>query len=449
MAGLFQGIFSRFFSRLITDNPPFYPLYSNYLYNNKSPILVDMENLYEVYLGSAHLRLVIDRKAEMFKNMEICLYDKNNKKIDNHPVLSLLNKPNPLQGRELFLAQLSMYRDIYTQAFIYELYPSIKFDPNSPPAVLWNLPPSMVKINRTGKLWDQTTIDGIIQSYELLDGSNKKLSPKEVIQVSDQTGANYITGESKILTLRTVISNIESALKTRNCIINDRGALGILANNSKDQDGGLPLDEKERERIEKQYRNSYGISDDQKKILITNSALTWQPMSFPTRDLMLFEEIEDDFQTLCGMFGMARDVFPSTKGATFENQKEAIKQTYQNTLQPQADQLMRQLSERLGLTAQGLRLEAEYDWLPVMKDDELKEAQAEQAEYQAIQTETQTIINLNTAVKAGNMSYESAINMLVISEEYTPEEATMLISKPIEQSPVEQPQNSGTQNQPA
>jgi HK97 family phage portal protein len=442
MAGMFQGVFSRLFSRWIHDNPPFYPLYSNFMYNNTSPILIDVENLYTVYLSSPHLRAVIDRKAEMFKNMEICMKDADGNDVEDHPLLTLLNQPNPLQNREQWLTQLSIQQDIWTCAFIYMLY-GYRFDATTMPKVLWNLPPDQIKINRTGKIWEQTTIDGIIKNFELLDGSNKKMTPEEVIMISAQNGQSYIVGESKLLSLRTVISNIDSALKTRNCIINDRGALGILANNSKDQDGGLPLDEKERLRIEKEYRNSYGISDDQKKILITNSAVTWQPMSFPTKDLMLFEEIEDDFAAICGMYGMSRDIFPSVKGATFENSKEAIKQTYQNTIQPQADQLMRILSNQFNLKEQGLTLEAEYDWLPVMKDDELKEAQAEQAEYQAIQTETQTVINLNTAVKQGNMSYESAINMLVISEEYSPEEAAMLISKPGEQSSSVQAQNTG------
>ncbi|MBU3681626.1 MAG: phage portal protein [Flavobacterium sp.] len=442
MAGMFQGVFSKLFSRWIHDNPPFYPLYSNFMYNNTSPILIDVENLYTVYISSPHLRAVIDRKAEMFKNMEICMKDADGNKVEDHPLLTLLNQPNPLQNREQWLTQLSIQQDIWTCAFVYMLY-GYRFDATSVPKALWNLPPDQIKINRTGKIWEQTTIDGIIKNYELLDGSNKKMLPNEVMLVTTQSGQNYIIGESKLLSLRTVISNIDSALKTRNCIINDRGALGILANNSKDQDGGLPLDEKERKRIEQEYRNSYGISDDQKKILITNSALTWQPMSFPTKDLLLFEEIEDDFAAICGMYGMSRDIFPSVKGATFENTKEAIKQTYQNTIQPQADQLMRIISNQFNLKEQGLTLEAEYDWLPVMKDDELKEAQAEQAEYQAIQTETQTIINLNTAVKQGNMSYESAINMLIISEEYSPEEAAMLITKPIEQSSSLPPQNTG------
>lgn len=448
MAGFFQGVFSRMFKGFMTDNPPFYPLYTNYLYNDKAPILIDMENLYAVYVGSPHLRAVIDRKAEMFKNMEICLKDKNGEKVEKHPILDLLNKPNVLQNREQWLAQLSIQQDIWTVAFVYKLY-GYRFDATTLPKALWNMPPDMMKINRTGKIWEQTTIEGIIKSYELLDGSNKEMTPDEILLLSTQTGQNYITGESKLLSLRTVISNIDSALKTRNCIINDRGALGILANNSKDADGGVPLDGKERERIEKQYRESYGIGDDQRKILITNSALTWSPMSFPTKDLLLFEEIEDDFAAICAAFGMSRDIFPSVKGATFENAEQAVKQTYQNTIQPQADQLMRTLTAHFGLDREGFELEAEYDWLPVMKEDELHEAQAEAAEHQSIQIETQTIINLNTAVKSGNMSYDSAVNMLIITEEYTPEQAALLISRPIEQPPVEQPQNSGTQNQPA
>jgi HK97 family phage portal protein len=423
------------------------------MYNNKVPILIDVENLYSVYLGSPYLRLVIDKKAEMFKNMEICLHDiKTGEKIEDHPVLKLLANPNPLQNREQWLTQLSIQRDIWTQAFIYQLRPIQIMKGAAPlPAVLWNLPPNQIEINRTGKIWDQTKLDGIITNYKLLDGSNKTFTPEEIIQISDHTGESYITGESKIISMRTVISNLDGALKTRNCIINDRGALGILSNATKDADGGLPMDEKERKRIEAQYRDRYGLSDNQMKLMITNAAVNWQPMSYPTKELALFEEVEEDFGGLCGTYGMARDIFPSVKGATFENQVEAFKQTYQNTLQPQADQLMRSFNNRWGLYAQGIELRAEYAWLPVMKEDELKEHQAEQAEAQAQQTQTQTVINLNTAIKSGNITRDAALNLLIQQCEYTPEDANLvLIPQPTINEPSIQPtQNTGTENQPA
>ena len=443
MAGIFTSLFSRLFSDFSKENPPFYHIYGNYMLSGTTPIQVDMTDLYAVYVGNPVLRAVIDKKAEMFKNMEICLKDKNGKDVEEHPVLTLLKNPNPLQSQEQFFQQLSIYIDIYTHAFIYKLQPAIKFDPLSPPNVLWNLPPGMMEIDRTGKLWQQSTVEGIIKGYKIHDGSNMTFTPAEIINITSQNGQAYLTGESKLLSLRMAISNIDSALKTRNVIINDRGALGILSSSSKDSDGAIPLDSKERERIEKAYREKYGIGDDKMKLIITNSDLKWQPMSYPTKDLMLFEEIEDDINLICGAFGVARDCFPSTKGATFENQREAYKQTYQNTIQPEADWIMRILSSQFGLTQQGMKLEAEYDWLPIMKDDELKEGQAEEAEQAAISTQIQYVINLNDAVKQGKIGYDQAINLLVMSEEYTMDEAKLLISQ---QPSGTQAQNTGTEN---
>jgi HK97 family phage portal protein len=432
----------------------------------------------------------------MFKNMEICLHDiKTGEKIEDHPVLKLLANPNPLQNREQWLTQLSIQRDIWTQAFIYQLRPIQIMKGAAPlPAVLWNLPPNQIEINRTGKMWDQTKLDGIITNYKLLDGSNKTFTPEEVIQISDHTGESYITGESKIISMRTVISNLDGALKTRNCIINDRGALGILSNATKDGDGGLPIDAKERERIEREYRTKYGLSDGQMKLMITNASLNWQPMSYPTKELALFEEVEEDFGGLCGTFGLARDIFPSTQGATFENQVEAFKQTYQNTLQPQADQLMRTLNNRWGLYQQGIELRAEYAWLPVMKEDELKNQQAELAKAQTqsqllrdgvinkeqyaqafgitvedvdaslaqaaglANAQTQLrgtvggltgIISLNAAVGQRQMTREAAVNTLVNYYGYEQSIAESMITDTTNEPPVQSTQNTGTENQPA
>jgi hypothetical protein len=409
--------------------------------------------------------------------------------------LKLLANPNPLQNREQWLTQLSIQRDIWTQAFIYQLRPIQIMKGAAPlPAVLWNLPPNQIEINRTGKIWDQTKLDGIITNYKLLDGSNKTFTPEEVIQISDHTGESYITGESKIISMRTVISNLDGALKTRNCIINDRGALGILSNATKDGEGGLPIDAKERERIEREYRTKYGLSDGQMKLMITNASLNWQPMSYPTKELALFEEVEEDFGAMCGSFGLARDIFPSTQGATFENQVEAFKQTYQNTLQPQADQLMRTLNNRWGLYQQGIELRAEYAWLPVMKEDELKNQQAELAKAQTqsqllrdgvinkeqyaqafgitvedvdaslaqaaglANAQTQLrgtvggltgIISLNAAVGQRQMTREAAVNTLVNYYGYEQSIAESMITDTTNEPPVQSTQNTGTENQPA
>jgi hypothetical protein len=114
---------------------------------------------------------------------------------------------------------------------------------------------------------------------------------------------------------------------------------------------------------------------------------------------------------------------------------------------------MRTLNNRWGLYQQGIELRAEYAWLPVMKEDELKEHQAEQAEAQAQQTQTQTVINLNTAIKSGNITRDAALNLLIQQCEYTPEDANLvLIPQPTtttNEPSIQPTQNTGTENQPA
>ena len=207
---------------------------------------------------------------------------------------------------------------------------------------------------------------------------------------------------------------------------------------SKDDSGAIPLGKEEREIVERDIKARYGIGDEKSSTIITNAALSYQSMSFPTKDLMLFEEIEDDFNSICMAFGLARDIFPSTKGATFENQKESIKITYQNTIQPFADGRMRRYSDELGLTDRGLALVADYSWLPALQENELEEAQEEKVEADTSQVNTSTIISINEAVMNGKISREVAIKMVSTMCDIDEAEAPMYISATY-QKPTDNP----------
>lgn len=376
---------------------------SSYYLNSKAPILIDMNDLMCVVEACPHLALIIQEKAKMFSNMDIQLVkiDDEEERILKHPILNLLKNPNVLQSTEAWLKQYSVMRDIYANNFIYKLQASTKSDPKA----LWNLPSGQMKVVPTGKIFKQTKIEEIISEYRMsFNAEEVPYQTSEIIFTTEN--AATIIGNSKIPTLQVPISNIVGALKTRNIIINDRGAMGILSSESKDAAGGIPLNEKERARIEKDYRNKYGIGntsegDEQMKIIIANTNVKWSPMSYPTKDLMLFEEIEDDFATILGAYGMDRDIFPSVKGATFENKAQGLKATYQNTIQPEADSLMSTLSDKLGLTEQGLKLIADFSWLPIMQEDELQEAQEKKT----------TIEGLSIMLRDGVISHEEYAKM--------------------------------------
>jgi phage portal protein BeeE len=260
---------------------------------------------------------------------------------------------------------------------------------------MWVFPSGDMQVNNTGKLFQQVSIEGIIESYEIVS-THQIYSPKDVLHVSNGDAEQYYIGKSKIYTLALPISNILASLKSRNILITERGAIGILSSASKDSDGGVPLGREERERIERQYQRDRGLDSTKGHVVVTNSQLTWQPMTIAVRDLMLFEEIEDDFAAILGAYGLARDLFPSVKGATFENQKEALRTTYQNTIQPEADGLMNSLTSFLGLDKQGLKLVADYSWLPCMKEDEKRIQDIESAKVNSLHTQfADGVITLN------------------------------------------------------
>jgi hypothetical protein len=89
---------------------------------------------------------------------------------------------------------------------------------------------------------------------------------------------------------------------------------------------------------------------------------------------MLFEEIEDDFGAICGAYGIDRDIFPSIKGATFENKKQGEQSTYQSAIQTASNGFCNFLDQLL-LGVENAEFYMDYSHLAVMQEDKQKSAQ--------------------------------------------------------------------------
>lgn len=358
--------------------------FSQHLLNDKQPQWADVShgNLFSVYKDSPYLRIVIDRMAEMFSNAEIEIHDKDGNKIEKHPIIDLLRQPTPLDSFEQWMKKYSIIHDVYSNVFIYKL----QGIPSALPSALWYFDNRDLKIIPTGKSFGQTKIEEIISGYQL-ESTKQNYKTLEVIKIQDGVSIDKLVAESKIFSLQKNISNSNAALATRNVLIQDRGAFGMLSFTSKDGLGSTPLGKNERERIEKEYQDQYGLGfsnrtgEKKRPYNITTADAKWLPMSFPTKDLLLFEEVEEDFAMICAAYGARRDIFPSTKGATFENQSEAEKGTYQSSITPKADALARTLNAHFAQwLKEGERIVFDYSWLACMKEDEQKEATSEKIE---------------------------------------------------------------------
>jgi len=355
---------------------------------NKTAQYVSIDgNEGELYRTTPQLFKVIYRKASMLANGEFIHYGKNGEVIQDSPIVKFLRLPNPVQAQNEWIIQQSIQKDVYGNAFIYFLKGSKLAEI---PSALWNLSPKDVKVLRTGKIFQQTKLNEIITSYKIDingDGTfSESFDPSQILHRNIQDVDDAVVGMSPFHQLKMPISNIRSAYGFRNVIMTEKGALGMLTNNSKNTSGALPLTEKERKSIEQQFTKSYGISDKQRKIIMTSASLKWNPMSYPTKDMMLFEEIDEDTREIIDAYGLNEALFSLGKGTTFDNQKEGEKSAYQDTIIPEGDDLAFGLSRKFGLEEKGERLEMSFDHVASLQGDQQTESSIIVNKANAIQT---------------------------------------------------------------
>ena len=163
------------------------------------------------------------------------------------------------------------------------------------------------------------------------------------------------------------INNIIGAYEGRNTLINYRGALGILTPDN-DSDGTIPLNPKDKEDLQYDF-SKYGIRQQQWQVIISNAALKWQQMGYATKDLMLFEEIEDDIMRLCDAYNYPYRLLSSEKSASYNDVKEFKKFLYQDAIIPEANSFYEQINQFFGLEALNLILKKDFSDVAILQDD--------------------------------------------------------------------------------
>jgi hypothetical protein len=355
----------------------------------------------KAYEDCAPVNAIINRKAQAYINGKTWVLNTRGKEatsIEAKRLQALFKKPNPLQSWKQFEAQGYIYQQLFGYTIILPIKPA-GFTENIDATALWNIPPFMVDIEETQKLFYQSNARGIIKQIVLTyKGQETILDVDNVYIMKDFTPSfcSLVIPESRIKALELPINNIIGAYESRNVLINYRGALGILSNDpGNGQYGGLPLTDDEKVGIQNDFRR-YGLKNHQWQLIITSAAMKWQQMGYPTKDLMLFEEIEDDIMRICDSYNYPYQLMSSAKGATYANVKEAKQLLYQDAIIPEAESIYEQWDQFFNTEKYNLRLEKDYSHLPVLQGDEVQKMQARLTRDQAYKLEwEQGLITLN------------------------------------------------------
>ncbi len=333
----------------------------------------------KAYEDCAPVNAIINRKAQAYINGKTLVLNSKGKEATSEQakkLKALFKKPNLLQSWEEFEAQGYIYQQLFGYNIILIVKPS-GYTENIDASALWNIPPFMVNIEETKKLFYQVDKKNVIQKIILTyKGEDIPLKIEDIYIMKDFVPSmdSLVLPESRLCALARQVNNIIGAYESRNVLINYRGALGILSNEI-DHFGPAPISEKDKEQLQTDFKR-YGLKNNQWQFIVTSASLKWQAMGYPTKDLMLFEEIEDDIMRICDSYNFPYVMMSSGKGTTFSNMKEAKQVLYQDATIPESLSNYGQLNQLFNTEKYNITIFKDYSHIPVLQANKVEESQA-------------------------------------------------------------------------
>jgi hypothetical protein len=347
---------------------------ANQIWGKKEAVWVDTNNAWRLFIEIPELRAVIDKRASMMASNHPCLYDMNGDKIESHWLLDLFKDPNAMQSWSDVVYSLSVQDALYSNAFAY--CPKRSFDIRN---LMVPLPANKIEIQLSGKKLQAMDSEDMVTRFcfEYDDDSKEMIDWTDMIYLTTDDGMNLVKPISRIDSLKYPLSNIKAQYHKRNVLLENIGSIGILTTSQNDMGGAIPMTPEEKRQIQQDW---FKRSKDE--LIITESNVDWKPMSYPTRDLMLFEELTADKMAIIDTYGLNANLFSSERGTTFTNVRDSIRLVYTDTIIPETQSMYDSMMKQWGLSDE-YYLKADFSHLPALQEDE-----GEKADVQKTKAET-------------------------------------------------------------
>ena len=198
---------------------------SNYQYLVDKPAWLSLNNpsqYREAVASNPVLNGCISILAKAVSNGEKYLVDLKGKKIPwtsgmrgvQNARRLFMDRPNPIQSAFEFNYERMYMFFTYGNNFVYANNPLESFETDiTNVQTLFNLPSEYVQIKQTGKIFDQTTIEGIVSEYIVTCYNTSRTYPvKNIIHFNDiniSNVGNSIIGSSRLENLKYPITNTQ------------------------------------------------------------------------------------------------------------------------------------------------------------------------------------------------------------------------------------------------
>lgn len=296
--------------KLITDKLSSVPFY---LYEVKNG------NKLKSYKSLAVNGNLVSTKALITKEQSL-------KEVENHPILSLLENPNPDQSFSDFLKNAIGYKLITGNSYIYGQKP--EFGANRGKITGLSVLPSQL-INIIGN----QTVD-----YYNVSGSNVRLNKEDVLHLKywnpDWNSGLQLYGQSPLKAGLKVLDLNNTAYKSQTEIIANKGAYGMLYDES-----GV-LDPDQMQQLKDKFQNA-----STNEIMMVSAKLGWTQFGVPSDELQILQQMDLNLRDLCNLYGVPSLLLGNSNDKTYSNFEQAEKSLIYNVIVPELTALKDSLNK--------------------------------------------------------------------------------------------------------
>lgn len=207
---------------------------------------------------------------------------------------------------------------------------------------IWNVNCVQIFCNTIGEIvkieyttpWDRVLK---IQGDDL-----KKVLHIKTSNIVSCQGSSTKWGLSPLQAAWIIVESSNEKFKAEASIFKNRGAIGLLSNNSE-----IPMLPDERDLQQNQLNSQIGGADNFNKINISTANLKFVQLGMSPTDLKLLEGLVSSLRILCSVYGISSVLFNDNDNSTYNNISEAKTSAYNEVYIPLARNVDKQVSEWL------------------------------------------------------------------------------------------------------
>ncbi|PCI33398.1 MAG: phage portal protein [Alphaproteobacteria bacterium] len=288
---------------------------------------------------------------------------RGDQRLDHHPLLDLLERPNPTQGRAVFFETAFAYLNIAGNSYL-----EMVMGGDGQPAELYALRPDRVKIVPGASGWPKAYIYGVAGrehqfSVDPVTGKSPVLHIKTFHPTDDYYGLSPLEAAAYSIDVHNAASSWNKAL-----LDNSARPSGALVFEPKD--GNAVLSTEQFDRLKEEMEENFQGTRNARRPLLLEGGLKWQQMAFSPTDMDFINAKHVSAREIALAFGVPPMVMSIPGDNTYSNYKEANRALWRETLLPMMAKMMSSLNVWLTpYFGDDLRLAYDLDSIPALSHD--------------------------------------------------------------------------------